>query len=296
MIGPKNTTKLSAFEAMMKNTVRLPTISLLANFFLMVGIYFFTSLSAWSESFIDQALLINEKPFLVGAASDLKTNQFLYNEYHYSFEEGKKYIVVYKDADDKVIAEKELLYAKALADTNPRLMQSNYLSGERIEVDTLRAGFRVAIEYRESTDDEVKRKEFVKPQGLVVDAGFNQFIVEEWSSLLKDETVRFEYLAPSQQKTFAFTAKKESCDDIKLSSSSSSFSSSFNSNEVTCFSIAPKSWFVRQFVASISLVYDSSSKRLLRFSGLGNIGNASGEYMQVDIRYQYTDEDRLARL
>jgi len=268
-------------------------------FFFVMRIYIFLiftlafSVSIFGKPFIDQELLVKEKPFLVGTATDIKTNALLYKEYHYTLEEGKRYVVVYKNSNNKLIAEKELLYTKkVLNDTNPKLKQNNYLSGETIEVDTLRAEFRVLVEYRESTDDRIERKEFEKPQDLVVDAGFNQLILEEWSTLLKNKTIRFEYLAPSLQRTFAFTARKDQCDETD----SELVNMSSNKKEATCFSMAPKSWLMRQIVAPISLVYDSSSKRLLRFSGLGNVGDESGDYMKVNIRYEYADDSPLAHL
>ncbi|MGH1469732.1 MAG: hypothetical protein ACRBCS_00955 [Cellvibrionaceae bacterium] len=228
---------------------------------------------------INSGFLLDQSPFIVGTARDIETGQFLYTESHYVLENGQKSLVVYSDSKDFVLAEKELNFSVDTSDTRPTLEQFNYLSGEKIKVESIGSLPIIMVKYQETSGHQVENKEIKKTKHLVIDAGFNQLIVNSWALLIKDEKIKFEYLAPSQQSTFTFIASRKDCKNTNLKNAL-----------VECFSIAPKSWLMRQFVAPISLVYDGSLKRLLRFSGLGNIGDVKGDYMMVDIEYEYFDK------
>ena len=56
-----------------------------------------------------------------------------------------------------------------------------------------------------------------------------------------------------------------------------------------CFRLDVANWLLRILVKPIELGYDAEARRLTRFRGLSNIGDANGDGLVVDIRYDYED-------
>lgn len=275
----------------------------------------FLLISSWSFAETDKKILSNamnsvfdrffhrEKledilPLVIGEARDLKTQELVYIEKHYAFDvnkfrnillkdtisEGEYYAVVYVNPDGETIAEKVLFDKTFNQSLKPQLLFSHYLSGETIKVDPLKTQQKtVWVEYQPSSTESVKSDEISLAEDLVIDAGFNAFITQNWNALTRGKSVSFEYLAPSQLKTFTFVAKSNACKNTIPQTAKIK-----SSMKPACFSIAPKSWLMRQIIKPISLVYDQSSKRLLRYAGLGNIGDERGEYLKVSIDYVYS--------
>jgi len=212
----------------------------------------------------------NATPTLIGEAYGIKSKQLQYREFHYYSRSGEEHRVVYKDPDDQVIAEKTLRYTDALSE--PAVEQKNTLCGEYIKVNQFENGDRLRIVYRSEKGKRTREKAINRPDNLVIDAGFNFHVRTKWDELVAGKTVKFNYLAPSRSRTYAFKAEATECQ---------------REGEVNCFAIAPDVWYLNIALDPILLTYSADSHELLAFSGLGNIADKNCDYMAVDIQYRY---------
>lgn len=211
-------------------------------------------------------------PAIVGEAFDLKTQKLLYREYHFLADKNQAQRVLYKDAEGNTIAEKQIQFNHY---SQPDIEQQNALCGEYIEVKQNVGANRLAVAYRPKEDKKIKNKTIEKSAELVIDAGFNSYVVQHWEQLLSGDVIEFHYLVPSRLRSYAFTLGPTNCD---------------SQQDTSCFLIKPDVWYLNLALDPIQLTYNNADKRLLRFSGLGNIADERCDYLAVDIHYWYGSE------
>ena len=51
--------------------------------------------------------------------------------------------------------------------------------------------------------------------------------------------------------------------------------------------MSPDAWWLKLVVDPIYLAYDLNTQNLKRYLGRGNISETNGDYLSVDIHYQY---------
>ena len=115
---------------------------------------------------------------------------------------------------------------------------------------------------------------------IVIDAGFDNFVTQNWSAIVGGQSKQFQ---------FPF-AVRESLVDLRIKATRCSY----NSKTDQCFILRLDNWLIGRLVSSIELGYDPVLKRLTRFRGLSNIGDAKGAGQSVDIRYRYQNMTALA--
>ena len=234
---------------------------------LITGALLFSSLSS-AES-------ISENPAnatiskVVGSAYSLDDKTLLYRETHTKLNDST-YTVEYSEPDGEVFATKTLDYSQSLI--APSFSQLNKRNGEKIDVS--QSGNQLEISYKENTQASIEKDSIPLVGGVVVDAGFNAFVTQYWDSLVSGKEMDVEFLVPSRQSTYSFRFGQSDCVDGTQS-------------DAVCFSLKPVSWFVRMAVDPIVVAYSPEDKRLLRFTGRGNISNEQGKYQSVDIQYRY---------
>lgn len=184
---------------------------------------------------------------VIGSAYDLEDGRHLYSEYHSCADDDSKCVVDYRDTAGQLIASKKLNYAAGL--TQPSLIFKDHRTG----VDT-----RIASQYQD---------------GLVVDAGFDNFLRSQWEVLVTGDTVRFPFLVPG----FDEPLKMRVSVDPSISCAA----------EKLCLEIRPDSWMLGLLADPINLIYSRDNRRLLRYQGLSNIRGENRESLLVDIEYQY---------
>ena len=109
---------------------------------------------------------------------------------------------------------------------------------------------------------------------MVIDAGFDYFIRENWQDLLASKQLKFYFLAPVRQSLVKLRMQQKPC--------------SYGSDTHVCFSINPANWIVRLLLDPIELGYDRHTQQLSRYRGLANISDADGNGFRVDIHYSYS--------
>ena len=218
------------------------------------------------------AYAIENKGLVIGEAYDLKSDEFLYREVYCANSNPHEMEVIYRNAEDRVLARKLLDYSSG--STTPSFVQQNFYSSEIIEVD-LKAG-NVTMSVLDANNSEPKKTSSAQTDGslpVVIDAGFDQFIRENWDGLLAGE-----------KKPFLFPfVERDSLVELRIRKSACSYSSETHQ----CFKLELSNWFVRMLVSPIELGYDPEMQRLMRYRGLSNIGDGKGNGSIVDIRYDY---------
>ena len=113
----------------------------------------------------------------------------------------------------------------------------------------------------------------LKGKRLVTDAGFDQFVRENWDVLVQGERQKVDFLVPSRLSIVPFRMEKVDCID--------------GVENALCLSIETSAWWLRLLVNPVFLAYDLEHKYLLRFVGRANISDENGDYQTVDIHYEY---------
>jgi hypothetical protein len=212
----------------------------------------------------------------VGLAYDLKSDELLYSETHCVSEDSAKREVLYQDAEGNLMASKLLDYSSGV--TTPSFVQHNLYSSESIEV-----GFEqgmVSMEIIDADSRETLKSAQVQPSQklpIVIDAGFDSFVHQHWDSLVAGESHEFQFPLADRESLVELRIKSLGC--------------SYLSETDQCFRLDVANWLLRILVKPIELGYDKEARRLTRFRGLSNIGDANGNGLVVDIKYDYRDSN-----
>ena len=209
---------------------------------------------------------------VIGEAVDLSTQEYLYSEIHCVDEGALVRDVFYKDLDHQLIAYKNLSYRTG--PFTPSVVQNNFYANESILVDLQGGEVSMKITGDTVSDLDVKISRESPPDlPLVIDAGFDAFVLKHWNVLLYGESKSFQ---------FPF-ARQERLIDLRIQSAACTYQTETDK----CFTVEVDNWILRMLLAPIELGYDPGLKRLSRFRGLSNIGDGSGGGQEVEITYSY---------
>jgi hypothetical protein len=210
----------------------------------------------------------------VGLAYDLHSGELLYRETHCISSDGFDREVVYQDADDRLLARKLLDYSSGL--TTPSFVQYNHYSGESIEVGLDQGA--VSMKVTDADSGSAHKATLVQPgdsMPVVIDAGFDGFVRQHWDELMAGAKREFQFPFADRQDLVELRIQPLAC--------------SYETQTEQCFRLDLSNWLLRILVKPIELGYDADSRRLTRYRGLSNIGDANGNGQMVDIRYNYDD-------
>jgi len=189
-----------------------------------------------------------DTPFAEGKAYDRESGQLLYSEQHLCHISGDACSVHYFDPTGVLIASKKLDYRNSA--TSPALTIRDYRNGKKLTV--------------EPADADV-----------VVDAGFDNFVREQWDVLDVGDPIRFRFQVTGFDSPL----------DMNIARSEETGCA----GEELCLQVSIDSWLIGVFVGPIELSYSRSDRKLRRYSGISNIRDGGGELMDVDIFYEYGD-------
>ena len=215
----------------------------------------------------------------VGSAYDLENDELLYRETHCVSEDEMAREVIYQDVQGKLIARKKLDYSSGA--TTPSFVQQNFYSGELIEVALDQGVVSMAVVDAES-GKALKSAEEKPNQNLpvVIDAGFDAFVRQNWDSLVTGESLTFQFPLSDRGSLIELRIQPLGC--------------SYPTKSDQCFRLDVANWLLRMLVKPIELGYDNDQRQLTRFRGLSNIGDENGNGLVVDIKYDYQDVPHLA--
>lgn len=208
----------------------------------------------------------------VGYAYDLKdTEKLLYREEHkLQLLNGKpcSRVVRYFSATDELIATKENSYYHNTAAPSFLLqdLRNNYREQAHYHND---GSLELSVQEGAAAKIQSKRINDL-PDDLIVDAGFDDFIRRHWSDLEKGSSVNFNFAFAARLDLVSFRLQQKNIDKDNL-----------------VLSMRLKSRLLAWLLDPIELTYDRHTKRLMRYRGLSNIQDISGNTYSTDIRYQY---------
>ena len=195
---------------------------------------------------------VEEEPQIIGEAQQQGSDVLLYREFYFCEDDGLRCRVDYREPDGTLITQKALDYT-----VGP------YTPG--VKIDDLRHARKLDL----LPDPEA---------GLVVDAGFDNYVRSQWDQLAAGETVKFRLQLVDADKPFKMRARKVSPDGCDA--------------EQLCVRVEIDSWLIGLVAPPIDLVYSRDGRQLLRFSGLSNIRSVEDKTQQVDITYRYAAAGR----
>jgi hypothetical protein len=145
------------------------------------------------------------------------------------------------------------------------------------EFEDRRSGFaesfaaRGALVSARAGSDAAIRSKQIPESRLVVDAGFDEFVRENWQALQRGEPLIAPFLVPSRLTSYNFRVRKVAGERIEGSAAS-----------VIRLSLSSAlGWFL----PDIDVAYRDSDRRLLRYRGLTNIRDASGKLLEAQIDF-----------
>ena len=184
---------------------------------------------------------------IIGEARDLRTGEFLYQELHRCEPGGALCSVAYIDLSGATIAEKSIDYRRD--DIAPVLRVSDYRNGRELVIDA------------------------EAEANLVVDAGFDNFVRNNWQTLGNSGNIKFKLLVPGRDKPLPMKAKPAAATDCDA--------------DQLCLEVGLNNWLLAALTDPILLTYARDSRQLLRYRGISNLANSNGKSQLVDIRYTY---------
>lgn len=228
-------------------------------------------------------LVLIYSPHLMGAASgvtqtigeafDMQSNELLYRETHCLKSNNTARQVTYQTEEGQVIARKLIDYKSGM--TTPSFVQQNLVTNETIKVELSGEEVTMSVLDTNQVPRNITRKRVSEKIPMVIDAGFDYFVQENWNQLVAGKTQIFQFPLASRAKLVELRLNPTTC--------------SYDSETDQCFKLDVNSWLLRILVAPIELGYDTDLKRLKRYRGLSNIEDKKGKGMVVDIRYRYQD-------
>lgn len=205
----------------------------------------------------------------IGVARDASDNSVRYIEHHQYSEDGQ-HEIRYFDPGQNILLEKLMAYEGL--PQHPRIEQKDYISDTNIVIryDTDRA--TMVTSKGPVTEDFT----FEVTPDIVVDAGFDAYIRENWENFKNGKTHNVTFAIAGQSRLLPMKIER------------TAFSESGAS-----FKVQPANWLVRMLLPEIQLSYNEE-RQLTRYEGFSNLKPSSGQSRTVIIEFShYQLEDDL---
>jgi len=192
-----------------------------------------------------------------GYARDPESKTLLYVESHYVKDLGapsEQRIVLYRcSKQGPVFARKQLDYSQQRLAPEFRFEDGRlgYLEGLR------REGANTEVYLREAATAAERSARLARGKSIVADAGFDEFVRENWSKLEAGESLRFSFLVPSRLDYLSFKVKKVGETRID--------------GEPASVIQLNLSGVLGWFLSNIEVSYRQRDRALMRYAGVTNV-------------------------
>jgi hypothetical protein len=208
-----------------------------------------------------------------GTAVARHSDRFLYGERHIlRFEGGRlaERTVLYTCSDGAAFARKSVQYVDPTA---PDYLLDDPRSGVREGVRSSGAGREVFI--REKAAAPERAGPLPEVRMLVADAGFDEFVQQNWARLVRDEAVQMRFLVTPRLTDYGFQVQRLR-------------SETYRGVHAEVFRLR-LSGFWGWFLPGIDVVYDAAGRTLLHYDGVSNLRDAGGDNLKVDVDFPQQD-------
>jgi len=213
----------------------------------------------------------------VGIARDASGGSIRYVEHHQYLATGA-HRVTYFDPTGEILVTKMLSYPGL--PQHPDIVQADV----QRDIETKARVEGGVVRMTQSQDGQVEAHVIKLDENVIVDAGFDRYLRESWSSFLIDEPQTYRFAIAGQNRTLkvAITKLGSSIDES-------------SGEVVTSFVIRPTNFIVRLLLPEIRLDYDSE-RRLSAYAGFTNLKLPAGSSKSVVIDFEhYESADVLER-
>lgn len=215
--------------------------------------------------------------FEEGIASAPGRTGELYREQHWTRRDGARpleRLVIYRCPDGRAFARKRVDYTRS--ELAPAFKLEDARSGY---VEGLRGGGKPTLFFNEGRGG-AERSALVTTPDLVADAGFDQFIRRNWTTLAGGKGLPLAFAVPSRLRSMAFSVTRVGEGGLIAGEKS------------WLFRLKLDGW-LGLVAPSIDVSYGQQSRRLLRFEGLSNLRDDRGDKPLI-ARIDFKDRARAA--
>jgi len=142
--------------------------------------------------------------------------------------------------------------------------------GYRITVTGNTANVKVLKVTPDGTETIRLEKNIKVDSNTVIDAALHRFVVANWKRLTSGKTVRMNFLQMDMARLVPLKMRSIKCD----------------TPNAECFEISLDNLLFQRLVPKTRLTYDSTTKDLLRYRGIGPVTRQSGKALVVDLQYR----------
>jgi hypothetical protein len=200
-------------------------------------------------------------------------DQFLYGETHllkYRDSRLAERVVLYTCRDGAAFARKTLSYVEPMS---PDFELDDAANGMREGVRS--AGSARMVFYRGVRVEPEKSGSVPEDPGLVIDAGFDEFIRDHWPALMSGKPLDLKFLIPSRLEKMDFQAQHVRSEQLE-------------GIAVEVFRLK-LSGMLGRVLPGIDVFYGSESHVLMRYEGLSDLRDSVGENFQTTISFHPAD-------
>lgn len=192
-----------------------------------------------------------------------RDGRLLYRETHWSAgADDPRRLVLYRCTDGRPFARK-----RVLARGSPQAPDFELVDAR----DGYREGVRTLGDLREVHAGRLPGVPLAVPADGVIDAGFDAAVRRHWNELMAGRTVRMQFLVPSRQRFYPVTLRRDAALD-------------WRGVPAERLRMQLDRWFGFA-VPPIFVTYARDDRRLLEFSGTGNLRDTQLDFPQVRIEF-----------
>lgn len=223
--------------------------------------------------FVAGASVANENYAVTGNAYNVNNNLLVYSEYYTDMNHNREVTVNYAKPDGTIFATKTLFYTGDV--TQPEFELHDKRDDEKVSARFVDGRLVLSHSLNYSTNE----KTIMDNASMVIDAGFDAFIQQNWEKLTSGKKETFMFALPTRVDTVRLQAREVAADKTPLANNK-------NPADWRYFVITPANRFASIFADPIYLAY-SPEKYLMRYQGRSNLDDDKGGAWDVRIEYQY---------
>lgn len=234
----------------------------------------------WAEPAKDIGEPDASRLWAIGTAWSFDETEILYREFHYAEDPALDLPtrVIYRTPDGDVMAEKFIDYSASVI--APAIVQTDFRNSSVITTEhPAEQGTRlIRVGFQGHDSDRLRSRDVSHRDNLIVDAGFDPYVRENWDALTGGRNVTTSFLVPSRLDSVRISVSETESADCRAAV-----------EPVHCFIIRPAGVLrvVSWFVDPIRIGYHPESRRLKSFAGLSNLRDNDGNPLNVLIKFEY---------
>ena len=241
-------------------------------FFILFTLLISTAASAFNEN--------HNTDELIGHVYDVKTNTLIYKETHnYLLVDGGKVMhSLFTSPSGETIAKREIEYENDKL-VSYRLVQDSIEYEESIKVGNKN------IQLEKRNQKQVSQKKIKTLNEIIIDAGFSDYIVNNWGALIEGATLKFDFASVSQMNKIRLQVKGADIDKT-------SAKEYLTDDEIVMFKMTIANPVLKMFIKPIEVGYYKESRQLAYYKGISNIKNSNGKQYSL-VRIEYPQKNKI---